>query len=100
MAGFATFLPYIVNGGVALVVMCLIIVKMLVPGWLYQEKQEELKELKQALEHERDRSDAAVAAAAATRDILLSLRGRYAETPVQAKEDKPRIRRGERTTSA
>lgn len=73
----STLLPYIVNGGVALVVMGLMVTKHIVPGWTYDERTEELRELRAALAHERERSDAAVAAAAATKDVLLSLRGRY-----------------------
>jgi hypothetical protein len=77
MSEAVNFLPYLVNGGVALLVFLLLGVGWLVPGWAYKEKKEENSELKIALEHERERSDSAVAAAAATRDVLLSLRGRY-----------------------
>lgn len=76
-------LPLIINGGVAAVVVVLLIFRQLVPGWTYQEKREEVAELKLALEHERQRSDAAVTAANATKDILLSLRGRYGDPNVQ-----------------
>lgn len=75
----SSLVPYIINGGVALVVLFLMIARQLVAGWVYQERQEEIRELKVALDHERERSDAAVAAAAATRDVLLSLRGRYGD---------------------
>lgn len=78
-AGAISFLPYIINGGVALVVMLLMIMRIIVPGWIDGERQEEIKELKAALKAERERSDAAVAAAAATRDVLLSLRLRADE---------------------
>lgn len=79
MADASSLVPYLINGGVALVVFFLLGVGWLVPGWVYREKREENAELKVALDHERERSDAAVAAAAATRDVLLSLRGRYAD---------------------
>lgn len=73
----SSIVPLIINGGVAAIVVLLLITQNLVPGWTYKEKREEIAELKVALEHERERSDAAVAAAAATRDVLLSLRGQY-----------------------
>jgi hypothetical protein len=79
MASILSYLPYLAQGGVAIIVVILIILRMLVPGWLYTEKTEEIKELQRALEIERQRSDAAVQAAQATRDILLSLRGRIYE---------------------
>lgn len=74
-----SYVPYILNGGTALVVFFLMITKHLVPGWIYKDKVDESEELKRALEHERDRSDAAMAAANATKDVLLSLRGRFSD---------------------
>ena len=81
--GAISFIPYIINGGVALVVMFLMIMKFLVPGWTYTEQQEEIKELKRALIAERERSDTAAAATASIRDVLLSLRGRAYEEEVE-----------------
>lgn len=79
MGDVSGLLPYLINGGVALLVFLLLGTGWLVPGWAYKEKTEEIRELRAALSSERDRSDAANAAAAATRDVLLSLRGRYYE---------------------
>lgn len=73
----AELTPYFVNGGVALVVIFLIVIKRLVPGWAHEERMEEIAELKIALEHERETADKAMSAAQATKDVLLSLRGRY-----------------------
>jgi hypothetical protein len=46
---------------------------------MYTDKKEEAAEYKRALEAERARADAAVTAAAATRDLLLALRGEVHE---------------------
>jgi hypothetical protein len=75
----------LINGGFAGVVLAiflyLIIGGHLVPGSVYKDKDEECKELKAALVAERQRGDAAVAAAAATRDLLIALRGTSAPPP-------------------
>ena len=76
----SSLVPFFVNGGVAVVMLLvlgyLIFVKReLVPGWVYRDKAQECEELKGALVAERSRSDAAVAAAAATRDVLIALQG-------------------------
>lgn len=71
-------IPLLVNAGTAGVALAvflyLIVSERLVTGGIYRDKKEECEELKAALVAERARGDAAVAAAAATRDILLSLR--------------------------
>lgn len=72
-----SLVPLFVNGGIAgvflLIFVWLIIDGHLVPGHIYRDKCEENSELKSALTSERGRSDAAVAAAATTRDLLLSI---------------------------
>ena len=71
--------PLFINGGIAgiflAVFLYLIIQGHLIPGHVYTEKREECEELKLALASERARGDAAVAAAATTRDLLLSIGG-------------------------
>lgn len=74
-----SIVPFLINGGVALVVVFLVIARRLVPGWSYEERIEELGELKVALEHERRTADEAMKAAQATKDVLLSLRGHYVD---------------------
>lgn len=71
--------PYLANFGAIGVVLILILAGLLVPKPMYADKKEEVAELKKALDAERARADAAVAAAAATRDLLLSLRGEVHE---------------------
>lgn len=82
----AHIIPYFYTGaGFVGIFMVCIILRIFVPGWVDKERREEIKELKETVKVERSRADAAVAAASATRDILLSLKGRgpdwHAETP-------------------
>lgn len=70
----SALIPFIVNGSLAVVVIILIISQVLVPGWIYRDKKAEADELKKALDIERQRGDAAVAAASATRELLQSIR--------------------------
>jgi hypothetical protein len=70
---------YLTNYGAVGVVLILIIAGVLVPRPMYTDKKEEAAEYKRALEAERARADAAVTAAAATRDLLLALRGEVHE---------------------
>jgi hypothetical protein len=78
----STVIPLLVNGGIAGTVLAvflyLVVGGHLIPGHIYQEKREECEELKAALASERARGDAAVAAAATTRDLLLAIGGRRA----------------------
>ena len=78
-------LPLLVNAGVAgislAVFLYLVVGGHLVPGHVYRDKAEECEELKAALASERARGDAAVAAAATTRDLLLAIGGRRALAP-------------------
>lgn len=71
--------PFLINGGVAVIVVILMISRKLVAGWAYDAKVGEIVELKEALQEERRATDAALQAAQATKDVLLSLRGRYVE---------------------
>lgn len=71
-SGLATTL--ITGGGVAGVFCILFILGLIVPRSALDDRKEENRELKAALAAERQRADAAVAAAATTRDILLALR--------------------------
>jgi hypothetical protein len=84
----SALIPLLVNGGIAGVTLAVFIYLVvgghLVPGRIYQERCEECEELKAALASERVRGDAAVAAAATTRDLLLAIGGRRA----LASEDK------------
>jgi hypothetical protein len=74
--------PYVIDGGTSAVFfsifLWLMVSGLLVPGNRYDEKQRECEELKAALVSERARGDAAVAAASATRDLLLAIGGRDA----------------------
>lgn len=56
------------------------------PGHIYREKSEECEELKAALGSERARGDAAVSAAATTRDLLLAIGGRREVAPPNKEE--------------
>lgn len=77
--------PFFINGGIAgiflAVFIYLIVGGHLIPGHIYQERRDECEDLKAALNSERARGDAAVAAAAATRDLLLAIGGRREVAP-------------------
>lgn len=70
----SALIPFLVNGSLAVVFLILIISQVFVPGWIYKDKKAEADELKKALELERQRGDAAVAAASATRELLQAIR--------------------------
>lgn len=70
----STLVSVLINAGVAGVVLVLFILRLIVPRSELDDRKEEIRELKAALAAERQRADAAVAAAATTRDILLALR--------------------------
>lgn len=78
-------IPLFINGGVPAVTLAVFIYLLvsghLVPGRNYQEKHDECEELKKALNAERARGDAAVAAASTTRDLLLAIGGKSALVP-------------------
>ena len=60
----------LVNSGVAGVVAVLFVTGLIVPKSVASDLKDEINELKEALEAERDRANAAMAGAAATRDML------------------------------
>lgn len=76
----SSLIPLFVNGGIAGVFLAVFVYLTvgghLVPGHIYQERRDECEDLKAALASERARGDASVAAAAATRDLLLAIGGR------------------------
>lgn len=61
------------GSGVAGVFCVLFIIGIVFPRGVVEDLREENKELKAALESERDRANAAVTAATATRDILAAI---------------------------
>jgi hypothetical protein len=61
------------SAGVAGVFCILFIFGVILPRGVVDDLREENKELKSALESERDRANAAVTAATATRDILAAI---------------------------
>lgn len=61
------------GSGVAGVFCVLFILGLIYPKAVVDDLKEEKAELEQALEAERDRANAAVAAASATRDILAAI---------------------------
>ena len=70
----STLVTILTNAGIAGVFVVLFIFQVIVPKSELDDRKEEIRELKAALAAERQRADAAVAAAATTRDILLALR--------------------------
>lgn len=70
-----SLIPYFVSGGgfAGLMVLCFLM-KWIVPGWMYKEKQEELKETKQELAIQTARGDAGVLAAQVTKELVSGLR--------------------------
>lgn len=70
----SSLVTVLTNAGPFGVVLVLIIFGVLAPRSAVEDRKEEIRELKAALAAERQRADAAVAAAATTRDILLALR--------------------------
>lgn len=70
----SALITVLLNAGIAGVVLVLVILGILQPRSAVEDRKEEIRELKAALTAERQRADAAVAAAATTRDILLALR--------------------------
>jgi len=74
----ADLIPYFVSGGgfAGLMVVCFIF-KWIVPGWMYTEKEEECKELKQNLAIQTARGDAGVLAAQVTKELVAGLRKEF-----------------------
>jgi hypothetical protein len=69
----STLISILTGSGVAGVFCVLFIIGAIVPKFVVTDLKDENKELKDALEAERDRANAAVAAASATRDILAAI---------------------------
>jgi hypothetical protein len=63
----------LINAGVAGVFCLLFIFGVIYPRSVVVDLKEENRELKEAVEAERDRADASVSAASATRDILTAI---------------------------
>ena len=70
----STLVTILTNAGIAGVIVVLFILRVIIPRSELDDRKDEIRELKAALTAERQRADAAVAAAATTRDILLALR--------------------------
>ena len=66
----SALLSVLSSAGVAGVFCILFITGLIVPRSVVSDKADEINELKEALEAERDRANAAMAGAAATRDML------------------------------
>jgi hypothetical protein len=74
------------SAGVAGVFCVLFIFGLIVPKFVVEDLKAEVTELKEAVEAERDRANASVAAASATRDVLAAIQlGRS----IGAKADEP-----------
>ena len=69
----SALLSVLSSAGVAGVFCVLFVMGAIFPRSVVTDLREENTELKQALEAERDRANAAVAAASATRDILAAI---------------------------
>lgn len=63
----------LVNAGIAGVFCILFIFGLVYPRSVVQDLKEENKELKEALEAERERANTAISAATATRDVLAAI---------------------------
>ena len=68
-----TLATLLTGSGVAGVFCVLFVFGLIFPKSVLDDLREENRELKEALEAERDRANAAVAAASATRDILAAI---------------------------
>jgi hypothetical protein len=78
----SSLLPFL-NVGVAGVILVAFIFGWIVPKWVYDDRVKECHELRVSNENERKLATSALAEAAATRDILIALRGdsRYVAPP-------------------
>lgn len=66
-------LSVLTSAGVAGVFCVLFVCGLIVPKFVVDDLRSEVTELKEALEAERDRANASVAAASATRDVLAAI---------------------------
>jgi hypothetical protein len=79
----SALLSVLSSAGVAGVFCVLFICGLIVPKFVVTDKDAEIAELKEAVAAERDRADASVAAAAATRDVIAAIQlGRSIGSPV------------------
>jgi hypothetical protein len=69
----STLVTILTGGGACGVFVALFVVGLVYPKGVVDDLKEENHELKQALADERERADAAVTAASATRDILAAI---------------------------
>jgi hypothetical protein len=69
----SALISVLTSAGVAGVFCVLFVCGLVFPRGVVEDLKEENKELKAALESERDRANAAVTAATATRDILAAI---------------------------
>jgi len=69
----SALLTTLTGAGVAGVFCVLFVFGLIVPKFVVQDLKAEVTELKEALEAERDRANASVAAASATRDVLAAI---------------------------
>jgi hypothetical protein len=69
----SSLISILTGAGVAGVFCVLFVCGLIVPKFVVTDKDAEIAELKAALAAERDRSDASVAGASATRDILAAI---------------------------
>lgn len=69
----SALLSVLSSAGVAGVFCVLFICGLIVPRFVVADKDAEIDELKEAVAAERDRANASVAAASATRDVLAAI---------------------------
>ena len=69
----SAILSVLSSAGVAGVFCILFVLGLIVPKFVVEDLKSEVTELKEALEAERDRANASVAAASATRDVLAAI---------------------------
>lgn len=84
----SALLSVLTSAGVAGVFCILFICGLIAPRFVIEDLKAEVTELKAALEAERERASASVAAASATRDVLAAIQlGRSIGTGTKAAED-------------
>lgn len=69
----STLITVLTSAGVAGVFCILFVMGLIYPKAVVDDLKEELRELKDALEAERDRANTAVTVASATRDVLAAI---------------------------
>jgi hypothetical protein len=69
----SALMSILTTAGVAGVFCILFVCGLVVPKFVLEDKNAEIAELKAALEAERERASASVAAASATRDVLAAI---------------------------